>query len=143
MPFIQNVAAADIKTNFFKNPGNNSVLIQIADNDMDFPETGYPFKEIHQFKFLDVEEYTQVNEGFTKFTDDQAKSMIDILERALHNNANVIVHCHMGICRSGAVCEVGVIMGFDDTERFRKPNLLVKHKMLKILGMYPYENEGL
>jgi hypothetical protein len=26
------------------------------------------------------------------------------------------------------------MMGFDDTERFRSPNLLVKHRMMKSLG---------
>jgi hypothetical protein len=26
------------------------------------------------------------------------------------------------------------MMGFDDTERFRAPNLLVKHRMMKHLG---------
>ena len=54
---------------------------------------------------------------------------------------DVIVHCVAGVCRSGAVCEVGVMMGFDDTEDFRSPNLLVKHKMMKILGWTYDENE--
>jgi hypothetical protein len=47
---------------------------------------------------------------------------------------NVVVHCFAGICRSGAVCEVGVMMGFNDTGRFRAPNLLVKHRMMRALG---------
>jgi hypothetical protein len=47
---------------------------------------------------------------------------------------NVVVHCYAGICRSGAVCEVGVMMGFQDTGRFRSPNLLVKHGMMRALG---------
>jgi hypothetical protein len=47
---------------------------------------------------------------------------------------NVIVHCVAGVCRSGAVCEVGVMLGFDDTEAFRSPNLLVKHRMMRCLG---------
>ena len=54
---------------------------------------------------------------------------------------NVIVHCVAGVCRSGAVCEIGVMMGFDDTEVFRSPNLLVKHKMMKVLGWTYDENE--
>jgi len=32
------------------------------------------------------------------------------------------------------VAEVGVMMGFDDTERLRIPNIRVKHKMMKVLG---------
>jgi hypothetical protein len=47
---------------------------------------------------------------------------------------NVVVHCHAGVCRSGAVCEIGVMLGFVDTEVFRAPNLLVKHRMMKALG---------
>ena len=54
---------------------------------------------------------------------------------------NVVVHCHAGVCRSGAVCEVGVMMGFDDTEVFRSPNLLVKHLMMKSLGWTYDEQE--
>jgi hypothetical protein len=55
---------------------------------------------------------------------------------------NVVVHCFAGICRSGAVCEVGVMMGFNDTERFRSPNLLVKHRMMKHLGWTYDEQES-
>jgi hypothetical protein len=47
---------------------------------------------------------------------------------------NVVVHCFAGICRSGAVAEVGVMMGFDDVGRTRIPNLLVKHRMMRALG---------
>jgi hypothetical protein len=46
-----------------------------------------------------------------------------------------------GICRSGAVTEVGVMLGFNDTEKFRSPNLLVKHRMMKKLGWTYDENE--
>ena len=53
---------------------------------------------------------------------------------------NVLVHCHAGICRSGAVVEVGEIMGFTPTDRFRAPNLLVKHRMMKALGL-TYDSE--
>jgi len=59
---------------------------------------------------------------------------VHLLQRALDNHMNVIVHCVAGVCRSGAVCEVGVMMGFQDTEAFRSPNLLVKHKMMQALG---------
>ena len=33
-------------------------------------------------------------------------------------------------------------MGFRDTEAFRAPNLLVKHRMMKALGLYYDENEA-
>jgi len=33
------------------------------------------------------------------------------------------------------------MMGFEDTGRFRSPNLLVKHRMMKALGWTYDENE--
>jgi hypothetical protein len=54
---------------------------------------------------------------------------------------NVVVHCHAGVCRSGAVCEIGVMLGFNDTEAFRSPNLLVKHRMMRALGWLYDEQE--
>jgi hypothetical protein len=53
---------------------------------------------------------------------------------------NVLVHCHAGICRSGAVVEVGSMMGFTPTDRYRQPNLRVKNKMMKVLG-WTYESD--
>jgi len=47
---------------------------------------------------------------------------------------NVIVHCAAGICRSGAVVEAGVVLGFDDTQTMRIPNTLVKTSILEQLG---------
>lgn len=144
MPFIQNIAAHDLTIDYFKHPGENAMLIQIMDNDVEkWPVSKHQFKEIHRFKFLDVEEHQLVNENFTKISDEQANDIANILTKALDRNMNVIVHCHAGVCRSGAVCEVGVMMGFEDTHRFRSPNLFVKKKILKALGMYPYEDEGL
>ena len=72
---------------------------------------------------------------------EQADELVRLLQHAKDNNMNVIVHCHAGVCRSGAVCEVGVMMGFKDTEAFRSPNLLVKHRMMKKLGWSYDENE--
>jgi len=63
------------------------------------------------------------------------------LQHAKDNRMNVVVHCFAGICRSGAVCEVGVMMGFEDTGRFRSPNLLVKHRMMRALGWTYDEDE--
>ena len=109
------------------------MLIQIADPDMDFPEPAHAFKERHFFKFLDIEEG---DEGVDLYgiKDEDAKNLVELLQRALSSRMNVVVHCTAGVCRSGAVTEVGVMMGFSDTERFRQPNLLVKKKMMKVLG---------
>jgi predicted protein tyrosine phosphatase len=131
--WIQNVSMSDIRQGFHINPGINSMLIQIVDPAYEFPVPKYQFREVHQFEFLDAEQ----NDRFPdecKCTDEQAKQLVDLLLKAYGQRMNVIVHCHAGVCRSGAVAEIGVMLGFDDSEAFRSPNLLVKHKMMKVLG---------
>ena len=137
MPFIQNCAASDINIGkFYKDPGSNSMLIQIADPAGWFPNPVYgsTFAEIHQFEFLDIEKDDQVFDEECRCSQTQASDLVRLLQHALEQDMNVIVHCTAGICRSGAVTEVGVMMGFDDTHRYRQPNLLVKHQMMKELG---------
>lgn len=132
-PWIQNVSKADVEKGHHIDPGINAMLIQIVCPATFFPEPKYQFREVHQFEFLDLEENDSWGEEF-KVTDDQAKQLVDLLRHALDNRMNVVVHCVAGVCRSGAVCEIGVMMGFRDTEVFRAPNLMVKHKMMKVLG---------
>jgi hypothetical protein len=140
MPWIENVSLGDIPKGRHHNAGDNSMLIQIVDPDMEFPKPMHTFKETHQFKFLDLEKDDDADEAL-KITDAQAAQLVGHLQHALENRMNVVVHCVAGVCRSGAVCEVGTILGFNDTEAFRSPNLLVKHKMMKVLGMTYDENE--
>ena len=140
MPWIENVALADIPKGHHHAAGENSMLIQIVDPGMEFPKPRHQFKETHQFEFLDLEKNDPHGEEF-KITDAQAAELVQLLQHAMNKRMNVIVHCVAGVCRSGAVCEVGVMMGFDDTEAFRSPNLLVKHKMMKYLGWAYDENE--
>ena len=142
MPWIQNVARSDITRGFHIDPGVNAMLIKIADPPGDFPVPKYQFRETHQFEFLDVEERDAVLDEAMRCSPEQAAELARLLQHAMANHMNVIVHCHAGVCRSGAVCEVGVIMGFSDTEAFRAPNLLVKHRMMKALGLYYDENEA-
>lgn len=127
MPFIENISLIDVKNGWHYDASPNSVLIQIVDNDMTFPTPKYNFKEVHQFKFLDEEHPERIiNKEFTACTYAEAQQIVEILLRALANQSNVIVHCHAGICRSGAVAQFGVDIGFQDTEKYRQPNLLVK-----------------
>lgn len=147
--WIQNVALSDIQKGFHFDAGINSMLIQIVDPAMEFPTPLYQFREVHKFEFLDIEEDGMVNVGdgrtidMSEFaiTQEQANELVRLLQHAMANRMNVVVHCHAGVCRSGAVCEIGVMMGFEDTEVFRSPNLLVKHKMMKQLGWSYDENE--
>jgi len=138
--WIQNVSFADIPKGHHVAVGVNSMLIQIVDPAMEFPVPKHQFKEVHQFEFLDLERDDKFGEEF-KITDAQAEELVRLLQHALDNHMDVVVHCVAGVCRSGAVCEIGVMMGFNDTEVFRSPNLLVKHKMMKKLGWTYDENE--
>jgi hypothetical protein len=140
MPWIENVSLGDIPKGRHHNAGENSMLIQIVDPAMEFPQPMHKFKETHQFEFLDLEVGDAFGEDF-KVTDAQAEQLVKLLQHAMDKRMNVVVHCVAGVCRSGAVCEVGVMMGFDDCEVFRSPNLMVKHKMMKVLGWTYDENE--
>jgi hypothetical protein len=140
MPWIENVSLGDIPKGRHHNAGENSMLIQIVDPAMEFPVPMHKFKETHQFEFLDLEQGDAFGEEF-KVTDQQAEQLVDLLQHALAKRMNVVVHCVAGVCRSGAVTEIGVMMGFDDCEGFRSPNLMVKHKMMKKLGWTYDEQE--
>jgi predicted protein tyrosine phosphatase len=133
MPWIENVAAADVPTGFHHDVGPNSMLISITDPAGWRPEAKQQFKERHNFEFLDAEDDDKEPEE-AKITDVQAEKIVALLQQALDNRMNVVVHCMAGICRSGAVVEVGVMMGFNDCEKYRQPNLRVKHKLMKQLG---------
>lgn len=133
--FIENISLEACAKGHHYEAGSNSMLIQIVDPDMEFPVARAMFKEVHRFKFLDIEE-----EHKHAMTDDQAKEIVDLLQKALDNCMNVVVHCHAGICRSGAVAEVGAIMGFQDVFNYRQPNILVKRKLMECLGM-TYESK--
>jgi len=135
MNFIENVSMENIKRACHFDPGPNSMLIQIVDPDHDFPEPLFKFKAVHKFKFWDEEE-----PGDCTISDGQALAIAQCLRQALAARMNVIVHCHAGLCRSGAVAECGIFIGFQDTEVKRIPNLLVKGKIMKALG-FSYETD--
>jgi protein tyrosine phosphatase len=133
-PWIQNISYSDVKNGFHIDPGINAMMINIVDPGMEFPVPKYQFREIHRFEFLDLEKNDNWGEEF-KITYEQAVELVRLLRHALVNRMNVIVSCVAGVCRSGAVCEVGVLMGFRDTEDYRSPNLMVKHFMMDLLNM--------
>ena len=135
MPWIQNISLSQIIRGHHFDPGVNSMLIQIVDPGVEFPEPKYAFKERHQFFFLDIEANDNSIDESWRCSPEQAKRLVQCLQHALDNSMNVVVHCHAGVCRSGAVVEVGVMMGLHDTGEFRSPNLLVKHLMMESLGL--------
>ena len=137
--WIENVAWDDVKNGWHSDMGENAMLIQIMDPPGNFPTPKHKFKEVHQFDFLDIEDDDVKNnpdwEGFA-INDEQATEIVRLLQHALDNSMNVLVHCFAGVCRSGAVVEVGTLLGFTATERYRQPNLRVKHMLMRKLGMY-------
>jgi rhodanese-related sulfurtransferase len=140
--WIENVSKDDVRKGWHFDAGPNAMLIRIQDPATEFGQIGRPdmFKEVHCFEFLDAEDA----DGFPdecKISDAQAINLVALLQIALENHMNVVVHCHAGICRSGAVVEVASMMGFTPTDRFRMPNLRVKHKMMKALGWTYDANE--
>ena len=133
--WIENVSKNDIACGFHMDAGSNAMLIRIQDPATFFGCVKHAdmFKEVYEFEFLDAEDADGFDEEF-KINDLQAAELVRLLQRALENHMNVIVHCHAGICRSGAVVEVATMMGFTATDRYRQPNLRVKNKMMKVLG---------
>lgn len=131
MPYIKNISRFDIErgTHHDTGDGKNCILIQISDHDMRHPTPVQKFKEIYRFNFLDVDE-----PGPYSPNQDDADCIVKILQHAVDDNLNVIVHCTAGICRSDAVAEMGVMMGLEDTGAHRQPNVLLKKLMMKNKG---------
>jgi predicted protein tyrosine phosphatase len=91
---------------------------------------------VRQFYFLDVEESDSEKFYYeAAITNADAKGIAEALKEAWEQSMNVVVHCHMGVARSGAVAEVGHMIGFRDTEKYRIPNLMVKHKLMYYLDL--------
>lgn len=145
MPWIENVAAIDVSKAHHHDAGPNSMLISICDPCGWRPDAAFAFKERHDFEFLDVDSGDIARDSALEdfaITDVQAGQLVHLLQRALEQRMNVVVHCTAGICRSGAVVEIGTMLGFDDCEHSRNPNLRVKHKMMKVLGWTYNEDES-
>jgi predicted protein tyrosine phosphatase len=140
MPWIENVACTDVPIANHHDAGPNSMLIQIMDPATFFPQPKFPFKEVHKFEFLDMEDADLKHDPSIEgalISEEQAAELVRLLKHALDNRMNVVVHCFAGLCRSGAVAEVGTKMGFDDVGNFKSPNTRVMRMMMKELGL-PY-----
>lgn len=140
---IENCSLADVKNGEHTDFGPNTILIQITDPAMEPPIPAKNFHSVFQYEFLDIDDSDIEKDGNMEefaINDDQANELVELLRFAQEKELNVLVMCHMGICRSGAVTEVAEILGFEPTPRFRSPNLRVKHKMMKVLGL-TYDSE--
>lgn len=129
MPFIENCSRSDIKNGLHSKINTNTILIQISDIDAIEPKPLMYFREIYNFRFEDTEKDTP---GF--ITDEQAYEICSVLRNAMSDNRDIIVHCHAGLCRSGAVVEAALHIGFNPVEsRIRYPNSDITVKLLKTL----------
>lgn len=135
MPWITNVSLAAAAESRHHDPGARSMLIQLMDPGSEFPQTVHKFQEVYQYNFLDIDD-TDPLFGEFAITDHDAIGIVENLRRAMAMDMNVVVHCHQGLCRSGAVVEVGVMIGLADAGYFRIPNVTVKRKLMKALGLY-------
>ena len=138
MSWITNVSMNAITNGTFPDT-DGGILIQIVSTVARFPEV--PENRIHefseapyQFHFEDIEEDEKIVDLEFGIQPWQAEEIIEILQRALAADKNVVVHCHAGICRSGAVVEVASMMGFKTLNAYRQPNCMVKKALMKALG---------
>ena len=130
-----NISMDSAKCGFWVNvPHENTVYIQITDPGYAFEPMKNNFAEIHRFEFLD-DEFEGVGHE-NSITDEQADALAKILRGAQEKQQNVIVSCHAGLCRSGAITEIMVSQfGYKPGPGVRSPNLLVRNKIMKSLGL--------
>lgn len=136
MPRIYNSDLADVNNGKCKLSGDNCILISINDPCCEAKPRQH-FRVVHHFEFLDIEDQ---DHDFA-ITDQQAEFIADILQSCLDFGIDIVVHCHMGVCRSGAVAEVGEILGFEYVGTYKQPNVLVKKKLMKQFGWLYEEQE--
>lgn len=135
MSWIVNCSRAAVKYgDHFHEPGK-TWLIQISDCDnypgAKFVEPQLEFGQVLQLRFDDTENESHPN----AMNQHEAEMIAEFLKSALEQNQNVVVHCVAGICRSGAVVEVGIMLGFMDRFVHRIPNQLVKQKLRRELNI--------
>jgi len=140
-PFILNLSYNDIQKGYYSEESSEDVLIQICDPCLGFPTPKHPFHRTYQFEFCDIDENNSDKDMFDEFgmTVEQAEAIVMILRKCLIEGRNVVVHCVAGVCRSGAVVEVGTMMGFRDTGTHRIPNVWVKTLLMRSMG-WTYDN---
>jgi protein-tyrosine phosphatase len=138
MPKIENCSWEDFLRGNHKLSPIDTVAIQITDPCDVPPEPAEDaFVSRHSFQFLDAEEPTRFFPEEALISDEQAEEIASILVKALENNHDVLVHCVVGVCRSGAVVEVAEMIGFDECFRYRQPNIRVKQKLMQQFDLLP------
>ena len=131
MQFIENISLNDVLVGeHYLDTERGTVLIRIQDVCTNFRPSGFGHLCVteHHFNFEDIEEDTP-----GAINDEQARLIAHILLNAWRKGQSVICACMAGLCRSGAVAEAGMAIGFNDTGRTRIPNLRVKNLVMRHL----------
>ena len=138
MPKIENCSWIDFqKGNHQVNPVD-AIAIQIVDPRDTPPEPAEDvFYTRHVFEFFDAEEPNHSFPEDNLIDDAQAEKIASLLVKALDEDRDVLVHCVVGQCRSGAVVEVAEMIGFDECPRYRHPNVRVKRKLMEQFDLLP------
>ena len=138
MPKIENCSWIDFQKGNHRVDPIGTIAIQITDPGDTPPEPAEDvFVERHSFQFLDAEGPTRFFPEEKLISDEQAEDIASILIRALDKGQDVLVHCVVGQCRSGAVVEVAEMIGFDECFRYRHPNTRVKRKLMEQFDLLP------
>lgn len=123
----------------------NCILLRIFDTDyIEYPKAYYEssFKDIRTFKFLDLDT-NDPDPRIGSISNAQARSIAKVLIDAKGSNTNILVHCIMGISRSGGICEAAEAgLGYEYLHNgFLCPNILVKSKVLRFINILIKEEE--
>ncbi len=134
--WIANFSLDEVKNGNHIILNNDAILIQICDPKTNFPISPYEnsFVKVFKFSFLD----TNFSVEPRAINDYQAEKIAEALNFAKKNNLNIIVHCHAGISRSGAIVEVGTLIGFEILKNHKQPripNTLVFNKVCLALNI--------
>lgn len=134
--WIENVSLANILIGNHHFEEDNTVLIRIGDICSTFKPVLYQdkFVNVYEFQFMDDDDPNWEE----SITEEQGVDIASILRECWACDYNVVVHCNAGLCRSGAVAEVGEIMGFQYAGNRKIPNVLVKNRILEPLYEYGF-----
>ena len=127
--FITNVSRSAVEAGNHAFEPDNTILISIRDICTELVKAPAEFMNIYDFEFQDSED------SELGIQEAQARELAAILEYAVDLEINVVVNCVAGICRSGAVVEVGTMIGFRDLGAHRIPNTRVKTMLIQALGL--------
>lgn len=114
-------------------------LISITDTNKQPANITANFKKVFRFSFDDIISLREETFGFKRISKEQAEEIANILIQAKTNCVPLWVHCEAGICRSGAVVEAAISIGFvpdDEISEERCPNKFVLKAIQNFLRKY-------